>query len=230
MTRNTWIIFGAVVVLLFGGLIYFTRKDDVDVNEIDTSSVLSASDASGNIADHVLGNPEAKVVLVEYGDFQCPGCGGAHPKLKEIAEKYKDDLAFVFRNYPLTSIHPNARAASAAAEAAGRLGKYWEMHDTLYENQSDWQNASGTERSDIFIGYAEAIGLNKDKFQAALTEQNERINQKINFDLSLGKKDGVEGTPTLMLNGKVLTDDQSQNVIGGDGSTLEKLIQAELKK
>ena len=230
MTRNTWLIFGAVVVLLFGGLIYLSSKDDIDVSKVNTNSVLPATEASGNIGDRVFGNKEAKVVLIEYGDYQCPGCGGAYQKLKDISEKYKDDMAFVFRNYPLTSIHPNARAAAAAAEAAGQLGKYWEMHDRLYGDQAGWQEASGTERTDIFVGYAAELGLKEDAFRKALNDQNKRINQKINFDLALGKKDGVTGTPTLLLNGTTLTEGQTQNVIQGNGSELEKLIEAELKK
>lgn len=230
MTRNTWLIFGAIVVLLFGGLIYLSSKDDIDVSKVNTNSVLAATEASGNIGDRVFGNREAKVILIEYGDYQCPGCGGAYSKLKNVSEKYKDDMAFVFRNYPLTSIHPNARAAAAAAEAAGQLGKYWEMHDRLYEDQAGWQDASGTERTDVFVGYATEIGLKEDDFRNALNEQNKRINQKINFDLALGKKDGVTGTPTLILNGKTLSEGQSQDVISDDGSELEKLIEAELKK
>lgn len=230
MTRNTWLIFGAVVVLLFGGLIYLSSKDDIDVSKVNTNSVLPATEASGNIGDRVFGNKEAKVVLIEYGDYQCPGCGGAYQKLKDISEKYKDDMAFVFRNYPLTSIHPNARAAAAAAEAAGQLGKYWEMHDRLYGDQAGWQEASGTERTDTFVGYAAELGLKEDAFRKALNDQNKRINQKINFDLALGKKDGVTGTPTILLNGTTLTEGQTQNVIQGNGSELEKLIEAELKK
>ena len=136
MTGKTWIIFVAVVVVLFGGLIIWSQKDKLDVAKVNTSKIQPATVQSGNIADHVFGNKNAKVVLIEYGDYQCPGCGSVYPTVKTVTEKYKDNLAFVFRNFPLTNIHPNARAAAAAAETAGLMGKYWEMHDILYENQS----------------------------------------------------------------------------------------------
>ena len=230
MTQKSWIIFGAVVVILFGGLIYLSSKNSIDVSKINTNSVLGATKESGNTADHVFGKRDSKVLLIEYGDYQCPGCGGAYPQLKTVSEKYKDKIAFVFRNYPLTSLHPNARAAAAAAEAAGQLGKYWEMHNILYENQSSWENASGTDRTDIFADYAKQVGLNEQDFRNALTKQNKRINQKINFDMALGKKDGVTGTPTVLLDGKKLTDDQTNDLINGKTSGLDKLVQAALKK
>ena len=230
MTQKSWIIFGAVVVILFGGLIYLSSKNSIDVSKINTNSVLGATKDSGNTADHVFGKRDSKVLLIEYGDYQCPGCGGAYPQLKTVSEKYKDKIAFVFRNYPLTSLHPNARAAAAAAEAAGQLGKYWEMHNILYENQSSWENASGTDRTDIFADYAKQVGLNEQDFRNALTKQNKRINQKINFDMALGKKDGVTGTPTVLLGGKKLTDDQTNDLINGKTSGLDKLVQAALKK
>lgn len=230
MTQKSWIIFGAVVVILFGGLIYLSSKNSIDVSKINTNSVLGATKESGNTADHVFGKRDSKVLLIEYGDYQCPGCGGAYPQLKTVSEKYKDKIAFVFRNYPLTSLHPNARAAAAAAEAAGQLGKYWEMHNILYENQSSWENASGTDRTDIFADYAKQVGLNEQDFRNALTKQNKRINQKINFDMALGKKDGVTGTPTVLLDGKKLTDGQTNDLINGKTSGLDKLVQAALKK
>src|SRR4051812_16240717 len=118
MSGKGWIIFGAICVVLFGGLVFWSGRDRVDVSSVDTNKIQPASSDSGNIGDHVFGNKDAKVVLMEYGDFQCPGCGSAHPTVKALSEKYKDQLAFVFRNFPLTSIHPNARAAAAAVETA----------------------------------------------------------------------------------------------------------------
>lgn len=204
MTGRTWAIFIAVVVVLFGGLLYLSSRDNIDVSNVDTSKVQSAQEKSGNIADHVYGSDAKKVILVEYGDYQCPGCGAAYDPIKTVTEKYKGQLTFVFRNYPLTTIHPNARAAASAAEAAGLMGKYWEMHDKLYESQSDWENASTSERTEQFVNYAGEIGLDKAKFRTTLNEKGQVINQKINFDLALGKKNGVDGTPTFYLNGKKL--------------------------
>lgn len=225
MSSKAWIIFVAVCVVLFGGLVIWSSRDRVDVSGVDTNKIQSATDASGGIGDHLYGNKDAKVVLIEYGDFQCPGCGSAHPTVKALSEKYKDQMAFVFRNFPLTSIHPNARAASAAAEAAGKQGKYWEVHNALFESQNEWSNASTSERGGIFAGYAEQAGLNKDSFSSTLTDQSVVINKKINFDIALGRKLNVSGTPTFYLNGKKLSDAQFNSP-----ETFEKALLEEFKK
>lgn len=208
MSGKTWIIFVAICVVLFGGLVIWSGRDRVDVSGVDTNKIQKSAESSGNIADHVYGNKDSKVVLVEYGDFQCPGCGSAHPTVKTLTEKYKDQLAFVFRNFPLTNIHPNARAAAAAAETAGTQGKYWEFHNTLFENQESWSSSSTNERGERFGSYAEQVGLDKTKFTTTLSDQSALINKKINFDIALGRKIGVTGTPTFLLNGKKLSDDQ----------------------
>lgn len=204
MTTKTWIIFAAVVVALFGGLIYLSTRNSIDVSNVNEASVLSASEQSGNIADHTLGNAKSKIVLIEYGDYQCPGCASAYGPLKTVSEKYKDHMVFVFRNFPLVSIHPNARAASAAAEAAGLMGKYWEMHNLLYANQDAWKNADTKERNTIFEGFASQIGLDAQEFASTLRERSEAINQKISFDQALGGKVDVTGTPAIYLNGKAV--------------------------
>lgn len=227
MSRNTWIIFAVVVIAVLGGLVYASQSNKIDVSNVDVNKIQNASEQNGQIGDHVFGNKDSKVTLIEYGDFQCPGCKAAEPNLREISETYKDDMAFVFRNFPLTTIHPNARAASAAAEAAGSLGKYWEMHTALYSNQDAWKDATGTSRTDIFVDYARTIGLNEDKFREALEKSS--INKKISFDQALGKQAKVTSTPTLFLNGEQLSEDVLNNVLQGDGSELTKLIDSKLK-
>lgn len=225
MSGKAWIIFVAVCVVLFGGLVVYSGRDRVDVSGIDADKIQSASDASGGIGDHVYGDKSAKVVLVEYGDFQCPGCKSAYPTLKSVKEKYEGQIAFVYRNFPLTNIHPNARAAAAAAEAAGKLGKYWEMHDVLFENQDSWKSASNSERGNLFASYAERIGLDKTAFTKQLDEQSAGINKKINFDIALGRKLNVTGTPSLFLNGEKVNEDQF-----GSEEALDKLVLDTLKK
>lgn len=199
-----WLIFIAVVVVLFGGLIFFASRDQVDVSTINDKAIINSTEKSSGIAEHILGDKNSKVVLIEYGDYQCPGCGSAYQPVKTLTKKYERKLAFVFRNFPLTTIHPNARAAAAAAETAGLMGKYWEMHDKLYENQSEWQSSSANDRTNIFSTYAESIGLNKDQFIKNLTDKSSQINQKVSFDQALGKKAGVTGTPSFYLNGKLI--------------------------
>lgn len=225
MSTKTWIIFAAVCALLFGGLIVWSQRGKIDVGDVNDNSILSASDASGNIADHVEGKKDSKVILIEYGDFQCPGCAGAHPQVEALMEKHGDKIAFVFRNYPLMSIHPNARAASAAAEAAGMLGKYWEMHDLLFEAQDEWSGADQSQRASFFRGYAERIGLDPDEFETILSERSGQINGKISFDQALGRKVGVTGTPSFFLNGTKVGEE-----VYGSEETFEKAILDELKK
>ena len=221
MSKKAWIIFAAICVVLLGGLVYLSSKDRVDVSNIDTSKAQKGDERSGGIADRVYGKADSKVVLIEYGDFQCPGCGAAFSTIHTLKEKYKDQLAFVFRNFPLASIHPNARAAAAAAEAAGLQNKYWEMHDKLYENQNSWGSTASNERTNVFAVYAQELGLNVDRFKTDLA--SETVNKKINFDQALGKKIGVNATPTFYLNDKKL--DSIQSADGGvDPDKLEKVI------
>lgn len=227
MDKKAWIIFSVIVVVVLGGLVYLSGKDKVDVSSVQETKPIAASEQNGNIGDHIFGLKTSKVVLVEYGDFQCPGCGGAHPQIKKISEDYKDKIAFIFRNFPLTSSHPNALAASAAAEAAGLQGKYWEMHNVLFENQNSWSGATAEERDALFAQYAADVDVDKDKFTSDLSNPN--VSKKISFDQALGKKAKVSGTPTFYLNGTLVDGTVTNDVIQSDGSQLKKLIDEALK-
>jgi protein-disulfide isomerase len=228
VSKKTWIIFIVICVAVLGGLIILSRKDAVNVGSVDQSKLQAASTANGNIAEHVLGLPNGKVVLMEYGDYQCPYCGQAYSKVKSITTDYNSKITFIFRNFPLSSMHPNAKAAAAAAEAAGIQGKYWQMHDKLYETQSDWENASTENRTSQFVGYAKAIGIkDTDKFKADMA--SDAVNKKINFDLALGNKDKVSGTPAFFINGKQVSEEASSSVISGDGTAMRKALDELLK-
>ncbi len=222
MSKKAWIIFAAVCIVTLGGLVVLSNKDRIDVSGVDASKIQQASKASGNIADHVFGKADSKVMFIEYGDFQCPGCGSAHPKIKAVTEKYKGQVAFVFRNFPLVTLHPNARAAAAAAEAAGLQGKYWEMHDKLYESQQSWNAASANDRVTIFAGYASSLGLDANKFKADMA--SDKVNQKISYDQAIGKKLDLTGTPSLFLNGKAIDTDT-----WSDQQKLDDAFVAEMK-
>lgn len=235
MNKKTWIIFAAVVVVVLGGLILLAKAGTtkVDVSNVDAWKIQSASKASGNIADHVYGDANSKVILMEYGDFQCPYCGETYPGLKAISNDYKDQIAFVFRNFPLTTLHVNARAAAAAAEAAGQLGgndAYWKMHDALYDNQATWENMSGSDLTDTFTDYAHSIGLDETKFKAQLANNTTNINQKISFDQALGNKVGVDSTPSIYLNGTKLSDTIFEDLEQDNLGPLEDAINAALKE
>jgi len=209
VSKKVWIIFAGVCVLLLAGLVFISNANRINVDDVDVNAIQGPSEQSGNIGDHVFGKADSPVVLIEYGDFQCPGCGSAFPTVDKVVEKYKDKIAFVFRNFPLTGIHPNARVAAAAAEAAGQQGKFWEMYRMLYENQNSWSGLGTSERTDYFVSLAEDLELNRDTFLAHLSDNT--ISQKINFDLAVGKKAGVDATPTFFLNGEKMTSETYQN-------------------
>lgn len=202
MSKRTWIIFISTCVLALGGLVYLSQRDRIDVSGVNQHAVQTASKDNGNIADHTYGQPNSKVILIEYADYQCPGCGSAAPVVKQFVEKYKGQITYIFRNMPISQSHPNARAAAATAEAAGLQGKFWEMHDLIYERQKDWESLSGTERGDRFVSYAQSLGLNVEQFKKDLDDP--RLNQKLNYDTALAKKSNVSATPTFVLNGKIV--------------------------
>ena len=228
MSTKTWIIFIVAVVGLLGGLVVYSQAStpSIDISSIDANAIQTASEQNGNIAEHTYGTDDGKVTLIEYGDFQCPYCGQAYPGLKSVLEDYSEVVTFAFRNFPITSIHPNARAAAAAAEAAGLQGNdaYWNMHDLIYNNQSQWESLGGTERSKQFANYAERIGIDVDAYTKALEEKNDDINQKIAFDMALATEQDVDSTPTLFLNGEKLDNSVTQDLQQGDGDTLRGLL------
>jgi protein-disulfide isomerase len=142
--------------------------------------------------DHIQGPSSAAVTLVEYGDYQCPFCGDVQPTIKKLQKHFGDQLRFVFRNFPQTRVHAYAERAAEAAEAAGAQGKFWEMHDYLYEHQQalDAEN---------LVQAAIALDLDKVKFDQAVAERvyADRVRQ----DLQSGIDSGVGGTPTVFMNG-----------------------------
>ncbi len=226
MDKRGWIIFAVAVIALLAGLIAFSRQSNVDVSSYDHAKILTATDKpKGAIPDHVYGLPadKAQVVLIEYGDFQCPGCGQLHKTTEPLLKEYQDKIAFVFRNFPLPQLHPNARAAASAAEAAGLQGKYWQMNNQLYDHQADWENLSIEQRDDMFASYAKQLGLDVDQFKTDYA--SDKVSQKINFDQSLGKQNGVNATPTLYLNGKKL-DTSEFGTYDELEATLDKAVKA----
>jgi len=148
--------------------------------------------------DHVQGHPSAAVTLVEYADYQCPFCGDIQPIIKKLQKHFGDQLRFVFRNFPQARVHAYAERAAEAAEAAGAQGKFWEMHDYLYEHQEalDAEN---------LVRAATALGLDKVKFDQAVAER--AYANRVQKDLQSGIDSGVGGTPTVFING-VRNDDE----------------------
>jgi protein-disulfide isomerase len=132
------------------------------------------------------------VILVEYGDYECPACGQAHYILQNLLAQAGDTVTLVFRNFPLTTVHPHAQLAAEAAEAAGAQGKFWQMHDTLFENQQALD-------ADSLLEYAASLGLDVDAFAEDLTQR--RFADRVREDFLSGVRSGVNGTPTFFING-----------------------------
>ena len=144
-------------------------------------------------SDHRAGANDAPVTLVEYGDFECSSCGQAYPVVRSIQRKLGKSLRFVFRHFPLTQAHPHAQRAAEAAEAAGAQGRFWEMHDLLYQHQESLED-------DDLLQYGNALGLDVDRLAAQLAAGTNA--RRVHDDFQSGVRSGVNGTPTFFINGE----------------------------
>ncbi len=145
------------------------------------------------------GNGQATVVLTEFGDFECPACKQYESTIEELRQKYSDKMLFVWKHFPLfPQPHKNARNAAYASEAAANQGKFWEMHDALYEKQDEWVSLS--DPKDKFVGYARELNLNVDTFTKDYDNQAGKAN--IDRDLAFGKEIKLSGTPSFFINGE----------------------------
>jgi len=142
--------------------------------------------------DHAQGPASAPVTLVEYGDYECPYCGNAYPVVKRLQGEMGPRLRFVFRNFPLNTVHAHAGVAAQAAEAAAAQGKFWEMHDLLYEHQHDLAESD-------MVRYALKLGLEPYRFESDLS--SEVFSKRVSDDFRGGVRSGVNGTPTFFING-----------------------------
>lgn len=225
MNRITWIVIGVICLVGLGSLIAFTKQGETNVDNIDPVTVIKSE--NGSIGDRTTGKADAKVVVFEYADYQCPGCGAAYSTIKSIQDTYKDKVTFVFRNFPLTSIHPNALASASVAEAAGQQGKFWEMHDLLFSQRDAWVNLTADQRGSVFEGYAKQLNLDMTKFKA--DQSSKVVSEKISRDRALGGKLGVDSTPSLFIGNKKVDSTTVDNVINGKGDSFTSKIDEALK-
>lgn len=211
--QRFWIILTITVLGMFGLFIITKPKEDDSAKFEGNAQEVQAD-------DHVRGARDKKVTLIEYADFQCPSCGAYYPTLKQLEEKYADKVTFVFRHYPIISIHPNAFAAARSAEAASNQGKFFEMHDKLFETQSSWGLVSTNQQS-LFEGYAQELGLDLEQFKADYA--SEAVASRINRDVSSAKQFEVTGTPSFILNGKKITT--PSNSVDAFSTVLDEAIE-----
>lgn len=181
----------AAIIGVFVGLIWLGEKQDGSVHQP------SPLDSQVSEIDHVVGPDTAVLTLIEYADFQCPTCAVYAPLMEELSAAYPDKLRFVYRYFPLQTIHPNANLSAQAAEAAGKQGKFFEMHDLLFAQQKVWSSLKDPHEQ--FAAYAQTLGLNVDQFKTDLDSQE--IEDRVSADYRSGLAVGIGGTPTFYLNG-----------------------------
>lgn len=191
MDKRFWGVIVAIM-LVFVGILMFSKKDD--------------NTSTASPTNHVIGKMDSKVTLIEYGDYQCPGCASYHPTVKQVVEEYKDKVKFQFRNLPLNQIHQNAIAAARTAEAADKQGKFWEMHDLLYENQQSWSSAENPKS--MFEDFAKGLRLDVAQFNKDYASAT--VNDSINADISaFNETKAAKQTPTFFINGEKVSPGNS---------------------
>lgn len=159
------------------------------------------SDNSEVLEDEwIKGTPGADIVIVEYSDFQCPACAARLSVVEPVISEFDNHIQFIYRHYPLRSVHPNAQLAAQAAEAAGIQGEFWEMHDMLFARQDDWSNLSRSQAEETFTMYASSLGLDDEQFANDLTSK--AVENAVNDDYKAGVAAGVNSTPSFFLNGE----------------------------
>ncbi len=197
-----WGSIALVLVVIVWGMVRLSANVVVPTSDGTLSDPITG-------ADHSMGPIDAAVTLVEYSDFQCPACAAFYPVVKRaLAEaELKEKVRFVYRSLPLTNIHPNAQLAAQAAEAASAQGKFWEMHDALFESQTDWSGLSSKGARGKFLEYAKNIGLTSDEFASSLDAGVTR--DAVAAQAAGGSRSGVNATPTFFLNGKKMAQPSS---------------------
>lgn len=180
----------------------------------------SATASPGAQPPHILGSQTATVVVEEFADFQCPTCAVKHPEFKQIASIYNNKIKFIFRNFPLTQMHPKAYDAAVAAEAAGLQNKFWDMQNLLFTKQPEW--SASTDHRKLFADYAQQIGLDVPKFQTDILGLPAK--QRVDADLQRAMTMKVSSTPSAFING-IPVPFSSMTVDG-----MRQLIDAELQK
>jgi len=224
------IIVGALLVALAGGALLM-RPSQTSTPPSNTTQTPRAANSPGtltprppvasNVAPgtHLRGRSDAPVLLEEYADFQCPPCGFVHPILKRLEGEFETQLRVAFHHFPIRTMHKHAAEAARAAEAAGLQGKFWQMHDLLFEKQKEWKDTP-TARP-LFLTYARTLGLNLEKFTQDI--DSTATSNRVMNDENSGSARGVTGTPTVFLNGRELAFEEVTNY-----NTLRALIEREL--
>jgi len=197
-TKTMLIVLVVSLLILAGGAALYQRSS----NQPDRPNTLTTNQEA-LVRENSIKVPatgEEKLVVVEFADYQCPACGFVAPQIKLLMEQYKENVTFVFRDFPLTNIHRNATPAASMARIAGEQGKYWEMHYLLFEKQEEWSNAS--DPSDLFVEYASFLEMDTSEIKTKLSA---KVYQKeIEQDLADARLLGVDSTPTFFVGDTII--------------------------
>ncbi|HWP61598.1 MAG TPA: thioredoxin domain-containing protein [Candidatus Paceibacterota bacterium] len=200
MPRKTelWIVGGFVVAVVVIAILAVLFGSNAPSSSFSATTVPPIT-----AADHARGDTSgAKLTVIEYGDFECPACGQYEPIVEQLTQQYGNKVEFIFRNFPLYQIHPFAMISAQAAEAAALQGKYWEMHDLLYKNQTLWTAATNLTPSDVvskyFDVYAQQLGLNVTQFNSDINST--AVKNRVQKDLDSGNAAYIDHTPTFFFN------------------------------
>jgi len=212
------IIWGSVILGIIGLVVLLAMVGG------EPSSNGNGSEGTAELVDpvsldeHIKGNPLAPITIVEYSDFQCSFCERAYPGIKQIAEEYPDDVRIIYRHFPLRQAHPQAQIAAQATEAAALQGKFWEMHDAIFNTSDQWSNASA---KNFFIQLAGSLGLDTEQFEKDITSS--AVVDAVNEDLRTGARTGLTGTPTLFLNSKQMSGNSYASIKAAVDTKLDEL-------
>ncbi len=227
MLKDKGLVIGIVITILLiaGGVFLMTRNSGSSSQVVEKVSseilVPSSATVTGGMADgkYLAASTSAEVTLVEFGDYECPACVYYHPMIKQLLSEFSGKLNFTFRNYPL-DYHTNALVSAYAVEAAGLQDKYWQMHDKVYESTDEWVDI--VDARSIFVGYAESLGLDVEKFKIDI--DSEVVKQIVQRDTNDGNLVKLNATPTFYLNGIKIER------LSGSYEDLRNLINTELNK
>lgn len=194
-----------VIVVAFAGIVgvsLFQSREQYDLN-----TIIPASEASGNIGENIEGDSEAPVLLFEYGDYQCTACAPMNPYINDLVEEYDGKLALVFRTY-IVSYHQNGTAAASAAQAAAAQGYWKEYKDLLYTNQNEWYYSDPATRQQQFESYFMKVSDDKGDLERFREDVNsEAVAKKLNFDMGLGNRVKLQGTPMFIIGGEHISQE-----------------------
>jgi protein-disulfide isomerase len=189
-----------IAIIWFVSLAMSNKTPENNTDNINNTTIVTPIATSVTERGNVTGNKESSIELVEYSDFQCPACRFYYPIAKQAVKEFGNQIKFTYHHFPLRRIHTNANIAAIAAEAANEQGSFWEMHDLLFEKQREWSDSTNAEK--IFIGYAENLGLDVEKFKTDL--DNDSIKKIVDDDYNSAVAAGINATPTFILNGEKL--------------------------